>query len=173
MQGPNVSPAVRWTQVLGSAIVLYGLWLVLSGHYTPFLLGVGLAATAFSVYIAVRMELVDHEGFPSLNLTARLLTYIPWLIYEIVITNIAAVKIILSPSLPIRPVILRFTGQQKTDVGRVIFANSITLTPGTITMAVIGDEFVIHALDADAVGDMEEAEMNRRVASLEHAVRTA
>lgn len=167
VQEPNEHSTFRWAQVLASAAIIYGLWLALSGHYTPFLLAVGLAATAFSIFIAVRMELVDHEGIPSIHLSARLLTYIPWLIGEIVLSNLAAVKIILSPTLPIRPVMLRFRGLQKTDLGRVIFANSITITPGTITVAVVGEDLVVHALDGDAVGDMEEATMNRRVARLE------
>ncbi|MEX2582469.1 MAG: Na+/H+ antiporter subunit E [Gemmatimonadota bacterium] len=162
-----MSAVLRWTHILALGAVLFGLWLVLSGHYTSFLLMVGAASTFFAVYIAVRMDLVDHEGVPVIHLTARLWTYIPWLLKEIVLSNIAAVRIILSPDLPIKPMMLRVRSRQRTDLGRVIFANSITLTPGTVTVAVVGDTLFVHALDGESAGNMDDSEMNRRVAGLE------
>lgn len=153
---------------LGAGV--YATWLLLSGHYTPFLLIVGLICTALVVYIALRMDVVDAEGVPTMNLTAKFFTYMPWFVLEIVKSNLATARVILSPTLPINPLIFQVRGLQRTDLGRVIFANSITLTPGTTTIAVRGENLLVHALVADSATGMDEGEMNRRVASLERGL---
>lgn len=147
---------------------LFAVWLLLSGHLEPLLLGLGLLSCALVVVIAVRMDVVDHEGVP-VHLTRHLLAYLPWLVKEMVKANLAVMRVVLSPALPISPTIVRFRGLQKTDLGRVIFANSITLTPGTITVGVRGEELIVHALVSGFVDGMEEGDMNRRVAALEGA----
>lgn len=150
--------------------VVYGLWLILSGHYTPWLLGMGLVATILVVYVAYRMDVVDHEGVPIIHLSLRIIGYSFWLIGEVVKSNLAATRIVLSPTMRISPTVVRFRGQQRSDLGKVIFANSITLTPGTVTVAVKGQDFYVHALFEEAVDGIEEGEMNRRVAQLEEGV---
>ncbi|MQA89031.1 MAG: cation transporter [Gemmatimonas sp.] len=155
------------TQILALAVAIYAMWLVLSGHYTGLLLALGVVSTVGVVLVTIRMDLLDHEGVPLLHLTARVWTYIPWLIVEVVKSNLAATRVILDPKLPISPTIVRFRGKPHTDLGRFIFANSITLTPGTITVAVTGADFHVHALFWEAIDGIEEGEMNRRVRALE------
>ncbi|MEX2571879.1 MAG: Na+/H+ antiporter subunit E [Gemmatimonadota bacterium] len=155
------------TQVLVLGAVVYAVWLLLSGHYDPFLMTVGFVCTVLVVFFALRMEVVDSEGVPVIHLTARIWTYLPWLVVQIFLSNLAVTRIILSPGLPINPKLLRVRSLQRTDLGRVIFANSITLTPGTVTVAVTGGDLHVHALDGAAAGDMDDNEMNRRVATLE------
>lgn len=154
-------------QAITLVIVLYGLWILLSGFFTPFLLTLGLLSTAIAVVVAFRMDLVDQEGVPVIHLTRKFWTYVPYLIKEIVVSNIATAKIVLSPDLPAKPMIFRVRAKQRTDLGRVIFGNSITITPGTITLAIVGETLFVHALDGEAAGDMSENEMNARVAELE------
>lgn len=154
-------------QAVTLVIVLYGLWVLLSGFFTPFLLSLGFLSTIIAIVVAFRMDLVDHEGVPVIHLTRKIWTYIPYLIKEIVVANIATAKIVLSPDLPAKPMILRVRSKQRTDLGRVIFGNSITITPGTITLAIVGDTLFVHALDGEGAGDMTESEMNARVAELE------
>ncbi len=155
-------------RALGLGGILFGVWLLLSGHYTPLLLGLGVASSVLVVLIALRMDVVDHEGVP-LYLGRRVLAYIPWLLLEILRANINVARIILSPSLPVSPIIVHFQASQKTDLGRAIYANSITLTPGTITTGVDGSELEIHALTWADVDGREEDEMDRRVTWLERA----
>lgn len=143
---------------LGS--MLAAIWLLLSGHYTPLLLSFGAASVILVVYLAHRMDVADHEGVP-LYLGGRLLRYIPWLMKEVFVANIVVAKVILNPKLPISPIMVRFQGSQRTDMGRFIYANSITLTPGTITTGVDGNEFEIHALTFHDVDGKEENEMDR------------
>lgn len=156
---------LSYTLILGAAV--FAVWLLLSGHYDPFLLIVGVLCSAGVVYVALRMNVVDEEGVPMIHIGPRIFGYIPWFLLEIWKSNIDATKVILSPSLPINPKLFRVRGLQRTDLGRMIFANSITLTPGTITVAVQGDTFHVHALVGDSAEGMDEGPMNLRVARLE------
>jgi multicomponent Na+:H+ antiporter subunit E len=80
---------------------------------------------------------------------------------EIFVSNIVVAKIILDPKLPISPRMVTFRGTQTTDLGKVLYANSITLTPGTITTGIEGQDFRIHALTAEDLETDEESAMNR------------
>jgi multicomponent Na+:H+ antiporter subunit E len=146
--------------------MLFAGWLALSGHYTPLLLGFGVGSCALTVYIAWRMDVADHEGVP-IYMIGRFLLYLPWLLKEILVANINVARVILSPKLPISPIMVVFRSTQKTDLGRVVYANSITLTPGTITTGVEGDQLEIHALTWGDVDGREEDEMDRRVSVVE------
>ena len=153
-------------RAFGLGALLFGFWLLLSGHYTPLLLGLGVASTVLVVYLALRMDVVDHEGLP-LQLGGRFWRYAPWLLKEILVANLHVAKIILTPSLPISPIMVHYRSSQKTDLGRAIYANSITLTPGTITTGIQGDDLEVHSLTWVDVDGREEDEMDRRVTWVE------
>jgi multicomponent Na+:H+ antiporter subunit E len=156
-------------RAVGLGAMLAAMWLLLSGHYTPLILSFGAGSVILVVYLAHRMDVADHEGVP-LYLGGRLLRYVPWLIKEIFVANLAVAKVILDPKLPISPIMVHFHGSQKTDMGRFLYANSITLTPGTITTGVEGNQFEIHALTFHDVDGREEDEMDRRCTWVEGAV---
>lgn len=153
--------------VITLCAAVFGLWLLLSGHYTPLFFFLGGVSTAVSVWFALRMEIADQEGVPVVHVGPRLVTYIPWLIWEVFRSNVAVAAIVLSPAMRINPIVTHFRAKQRTVLGRVIMANSVTMTPGTITVAVTGDVLHIHALYRSAVDGIEEGPMNRRVAALE------
>lgn len=153
-------------RALGLGAILFGFWLALSGHYTPLLLSFGVGSTVLVVYIAIRMDVVDPEGVP-LQITARALLYLPWLLKEVFVANVQVAKVILDPKLPISPRMVVFHGTQDTDLGRAIYANSITLTPGTITTGVEGHDFQIHALRTADLETGEELEMDVRCTRVE------
>lgn len=159
-------------RAIGLGVVLLGFWLALSGHYTPMLISFGVGSSILVVWVANRMDVVDHEGVP-LHLTWRFLVYFPWLMKEVFVANIQVAKLILDPKMPISPRIVVFRGSQVTDLGRVIYANSITLTPGTITTGVEGKEYQIHALSAENLETGEEVEMNVRCTWVEQGRRPA
>jgi multicomponent Na+:H+ antiporter subunit E len=141
---------------------LFAVWLLLSGHYTPFILILGVASCVIVVAITKRMEVVDQEGHP-VHLTWRALIYWPWLMVEIIKANIDVAKRILIPSIGISPTMLRVKTSQTSDLGKVIYANSITLTPGTISVDVANDEILVHALSKGGADDLLTGEMDRRV----------
>lgn len=153
-------------RTVGLAAVLLSLWLVLSGHYTPLLIAFGVASVALVTAMSVRMEIVDRESVPF-HILVGLVSYVPWLVWEIFLSNVAVARVILSPRLPVSPTLVHYRASQETDLGRVIFANSITLTPGTVTTGVEGDDFRIHALMWSSVDGVEEGEMDHRVCRVE------
>ena len=148
------------------AAFLLAFWLVLSGHYTPMLVTAGVASAILCVLAAIRMRVADAEGHP-LEVFWNAVTYLPWLIAEIAKSAWAVTKIILHPQLPISPTMTIVRASQRTSVGIVTYANSITLTPGTITVGVNGNDLTIHALVNDGALDLEAGGMDRRVSQFE------
>ena len=136
--------------------------LLLSGHYDALLIGFGVLSCALVAAIAARMDLVDREGHP-IFLISRALRYWPLLVWEIVKANWDVARRALGYGLDISPTLLRVSASQKTDLGRVIYANSITLTPGTVSIDVDGGTILVHALSRDGAAALEEGEMDRRV----------
>jgi multicomponent Na+:H+ antiporter subunit E len=123
---------------LASLFVLLSVfWILLSGQFKAWLLIVGLLSILLVTWMAWRMKLVDEEGLP-LNLSLGAFAYWPWLAVEIVRSAANATRIILDPKLPIAPTMVRVKGSQKTAAGFTTYANSITLTPGTISVEAVG-----------------------------------
>jgi multicomponent Na+:H+ antiporter subunit E len=145
---------------------MFGLWLLLSGHYEPLILGFGVFSSLLVTYLAMRMDREDRYDFP-LILTPRLVLYWVWLIREILKSNFRVARIILTPRLPISPILVPFRACMKSDLARMIYANSITLTPGTITTGTEGDILRIHALTWQDVDGREEDEMGEHICGLE------
>jgi multicomponent Na+:H+ antiporter subunit E len=156
----------RLRHAIKLGLFLFAIWLLLSGHYTPLLLILGVLSTLLVVLLALRADLIDREMQPVL-LKPSVLLYWIWLAWEIIKSNIDVSRRILSPRLPISPTIFTIRAAQKTDLGRVTYANSITLVPGTVTMDVDEDVFTVHALTQDVAAQLKRGDMNRRVCSVE------
>ena len=153
--------------VVAAFALLFAFWLLLSGFFTPFLIAAGVGSSIAVVWFARRMDVVDHEGHPIHLAVPALLSYWPWLIKEIVKSAWDVTKVILSPKLPIQPTLVRFRPSQNTEVGLVTHANSITLTPGTITIEASRDEFLVHALTTAGAEGVTGGDMDARVARFE------
>lgn len=148
---------------LGALLVV--LWLVLSGHYGALLLSLGAASCALALFLALRMDRVDGEAIPLAMRAWRWVRYTAWLGVEIVKSNLAVARVLIDPRLPIRPAVFRVEATQRTLLGHVVYANSITLTPGTVSIDLHGDAINVHSLldpDLAALG-----EMDRRVSGME------
>jgi multicomponent Na+:H+ antiporter subunit E len=141
-------------------------WLLLSGYFTPFLLAAGAGSAVCVVLLAQRMRIVDREGHP-IQMIAAIVVYWPWLVKEIAKAAWEVTRIILDPRLPISPTLVRFKPLQKTQAGLTTHANSITLTPGTITVEATQEEFLVHALTRAGAAGVIGSEMDRRVAKVE------
>lgn len=145
---------------------LFAFWLALSGHYTPVLIIVGALCSVVCVLAAIRAGIADNEGHP-IELFSGAVTYFPWLILEIAKSAWSVTKIILHPRLPISPTMTMVRASQTTAAGLATYANSITLTPGTITVGVDGNCLTVHALVNDGALDLEDGAMDRRVSRFE------
>jgi len=147
-------------------IFLFLFWLLLSGYFTPFLLASGVGCALMVTWFAQRMNVIDAEGHP-IQLGARAIIYWVWLFKEIIKSAWDVSKIILHPKLPISPTLVRFKPSQISEVGLVLHANSITLTPGTITIEAHVKEFLVHGLTRGSAQGVINSEMDRRVSACE------
>lgn len=147
---------------------LFLFWLVLSGHYKPFLVAAGAGVAAAVVLFARRLALTDPESHP-IHLWRMMFLYWPWLAKEIVKSAWDVSWRIVHPRLPISPTLVRVKPSQRTSLGLVTHANSITLTPGTITVEAGDGEFLVHGLTAAGAQATVDSEMDRRIAALERA----
>ena len=148
--------------------ILSGTWLLLSGHTSPLLLSLGLLSVTAVVACVSRLEVLDDEGVP-VHLLPGLIRYVPWLIGQVIRSNLDVARRIVSPELPIHPSVIKVDATHHTEVGRVTYANSITLTPGTISLDVSAETIEVHALTEDAANDLMSGEMARRVQRAEGA----
>ena len=155
-------------QIFSLTGVLTVVWLAWSGHYEWLTLTLGAGSIAAVVALCARMQIVDDEGAPLGLRFLRLFAYVPWLTREIIKSNIDVARRIVTPGAPpIAPRVFKVPALQRTDVGRVVYANSITLTPGTITIDVGEDEMLVYALHEEAEAGVVEGTMNRKCAALE------
>ena len=144
--------------------ILFSLWLLMSGHYNVLIVSLGLISCAFCVYVAKRGKLVDDEGLPIFFMP-RLLNYLIWLFKEILKANLSTAKVIINGK--VEPEIFTVKTSQVTDVAKVTYANSITLTPGTVTTKIQKGVFEVHALNSDFGNDVRTNEMDKKVTWLE------
>ena len=150
-------------------VILLGMWLLMSGHYTPLITSLGIVSCGLAAALAHLMGGTDRDGLPT-HLFARLPGYLVWLCQEIIISNIATGRIILKGSTDEEW--FEVPATQTSDAGIVTYANSITLTPGTVTVDVTSDRdgktrFLVHALHPDFGDDVRDGEMDRRVSAVE------
>ena len=145
-------------------IVLFGFWLLMSGYYTPLILSLGVISCLLCVYLTIKGKFLDNETLP-IYFFPRLIQYTLWLIKEILKSNITTAKVILSKSE--QPELFSVKATQKTNEGKVTYANSITLTPGTVTTKIKNDIFEVHALTKDFGDDVRSSEMDKMVTWLE------
>ena len=151
------------------SILLALFWLLNSGHYSNLMLFLGVLSIAVVIFIAHRMDVVDHES-QSMGLSLAFTKYGLWLSKEIIVANVAVVKHIWLGNKTISPTMTKVKASQTTDVGKVIYANSITLTPGTISLDVRGDAILVHNLTSEMAEDLLTGDMDRRVTKLEGKV---
>jgi len=147
---------------LGLIGALALMWWILSGHTEPLIVGFGVASVAFSAGLAWRMlGQIDRECAPYV-LMHRLMPYWGWLGGEIARANLAVIRLALRPDLDLTPRFVRTPMAARTDLGSAVFANSITLTPGTVSIEIEQGDILVHALDASLADPAGFEEMARR-----------
>lgn len=153
------------------AAALFAYWLLLSGHYEPWLIAFGAVLSVAVVLFCWAKGITDAEGAPF-ALIGRGLLYWPWLLWQILISGLRVSRLILDPRLPISPTLARVKVKAASSVGLVTYANSITLTPGTISIEATerGRTIWVHAIES-AGADFENDEMNARVARFDGTIR--
>lgn len=150
-------------------VLLYGIWLLLSGLFDPFHMTLGLISTLI-VTLTSTKTLFGDQSRPLGNylaLAGRALGYTGWLLWQVVLSNLQVFALAMDPRLKedVDPHVLTFRTRLKSDLARYVLANSITLTPGTVTIKLDGDEFHVHAISRK-ISDGMPGEMEDRIAAL-------
>ncbi len=148
-------------------LVLVSFWIFMSGLFDIWHFGLGLLSCALVAYMSSDLLFKKFRSGKRLKESAAFIAYLPWLFYQIYLANIYVVKVALSPNLSnkIHPHIVKFKTKLKSEMAITTFANSITLTPGTITVHIEGDSFYVHALDTTLAGSLP-GEMEEKIAKI-------
>jgi len=147
------------------AVVLAAAWLLWSGFFKPLLLGLGVFSCLLVLLISYRMRLFGTEAI-SPGFILRLFRFWLWLGREIVRSSLQVTRVVLSPKLPINPTVTEFDSSCSRPLDLAILGNSITLTPGTLTVRIDKRHFLVHALTEEGASDVASGEMDRRVSEL-------
>lgn len=177
---PRSDTMSAWKPPVFLFLALFGLWLLWSGSYSlPFghghgegdhegswklTLGLGFLSTLAVTVLSWRMRILDENLVPF-HLTWPTLRYVPWLAVEVVKSNLDVIQRILKG--PIHPTVIKVKALARSDLARMTFANSITLTPGTLTLDAEDEVITVHSLSKRGAKVLEGGEMNRRIAHLE------
>ena len=152
----------RFSGILIIALVLY--WFSLSGYFDKTLLLIlGAISIGLVLFLVKRMNIMDAETVPYGH-TPRMLGYLVWLFKEIVKANVEVVRAVMSPELEVNPSLVKIPSSPNTEMGKTAFANSITLTPGTVSVEMTENEILVHALLSDMSDPDGFVEMGERSA---------
>ncbi len=158
-------------RLVGLYLALFAFWLLMSGHYEPLIVGFGVVSCAVTVYIARRKDFVDYSTL-SWYVKPTLPLYWLWLLGQILKSNLDVAKRCILPGNRIDPCIFRAPANQDTSVGVATYANSITLTPGTVSLQTWDHEIRVHALTRGTARDVLGGKMDGRICRVEGAVRS-
>ncbi len=146
--------------------ILMVFWALLSGKFDSFHLTLGVLCSLIIAFLSHDLLFANIRIGDIRVIVQRFLAYVPWHVYQIIVSNFHVAYLALSPKMPIDPQIIRYRTKLESDISWVAFANSITLTPGTVTVDITGNEFVVHALSAKVAEDLNAGEMEDRIAHI-------
>ncbi len=154
------------------ALLQFGLWLILSAERDWFHLSLGALTACTVAVLAARLvaqspPIIDGDGQAFRGIPwYRFVTYLPWLGAQVAVASLRVAWVVLHPRLPIDPRLVRVRAPFPHTLAKLTLANSITLTPGTVTLDVDGDDFLVHSLTESGEHELEEGTMVNRVSSL-------
>lgn len=155
------------------SLVYFLLWLIFNGRITFEIIVAGaFISFMLDVFIrkVLRLNLTARNLFMAVKILPHIAVYVIVLLVEIIRSNLAITKLVLSPQLDVEPCLVKFRTGLKTDAARVALANSITLTPGTITVSLEGDNLLVHALNRDIADGLEGSMFERLLSRMEGAL---
>lgn len=142
--------------------LLFGIWLLLSGFLTPLFIALGLGSAILSGLLARRMDAMSDDVY-RYYFSWQGLCYYTWLIREVITSSLRVTRLIWHPDLPISPTLGWVPYSQENREGVALYSNSITLTPGTVSIIIEDNQMQVHALEEDGLKDLQKGEMDRRV----------
>tara|TARA_Y100001960_G_scaffold105193_1_gene113239 strand:+ start:125 stop:676 length:552 start_codon:yes stop_codon:yes gene_type:complete len=151
--------------------IFFGVWFILSGHTEPEFIASGLLTATLAIFMANWLIASKSRSFPSLvGLTMGtikfILIYLPWLLWQILLSNLHVAKLILHPSLPVQPTIVQFEASLESEATQILLAQSITLTPGTVTIDASDGIFTVHCLSSTTRNGLVSADIHNKIAKI-------
>ncbi|ARU57778.1 cation antiporter [Oleiphilus messinensis] len=156
---------IAWPHILGWGAALTVFWLLLSGMFIPLMLFFGGLSIVLVLCIVKRMDTIDGE-IKSVYLGPKLMLYCAWLVAQIVKSSYHVVRLVWSKKPELSPTVALISTDRNAELGRVLYVNSITLTPGTLSIDIVDDVITVHALDKQSIQDLESGDMERRIAKV-------
>ncbi|ODS32684.1 MAG: Na(+)/H(+) antiporter subunit E1 [Candidatus Scalindua rubra] len=150
-----------------TVVTMFSFWILLSGEFTFILITSGIVASLIVAYLSHDVFIGKADIKVETGRVLRFIKYLPWLLWEIILANVEVAYLVLSPKMLIDPQLVPFKTELKTDLGIVTLANSITLTPGTVTVEANKEEFIIHAIWQKSAEGIISGEMQRKVRDIE------
>ncbi|BDX05249.1 Na+/H+ antiporter subunit E [Planctobacterium marinum] len=147
---------------LSFTVTLMVFWLLLSGHITSLMLSLEVISVVSVILLVHRLGMFDQETHPT-NLILKLPKFLSWLIADLIMSNLQVVKLIWQPKPQLSPALLTVNMHQPGDMERVIYANSITVTPGTLTVDLQNDTITVHTLTEDMSTTIRSGERDHKV----------
>jgi multicomponent Na+:H+ antiporter subunit E len=146
----------KWT------ILLSTFWLLLSGYIQPLLLGFGAVSVIVVLFVLKRMDDVDQEK-QEIGTGLRLMCYLPWLTWQIISSSLQVTKLIWGSADKVSPSLAIIKADSIPPHRRALYANSITLTPGTLSVDLVDDEITVHALQKSSIEELEQRAMEKKI----------
>ena len=148
-------------------LALCAFWVLLSGEIqSAYLMGVGVFCCAITTWFSVRLEIVGDEGQPTRGIRP-FIAYLPWLFWQVVLANVDVIKRVWRPERSIEPRFFTLPVQVRHPVAKALYANSITLTPGTVAIKCDDSSFLVHALTDEAEQALRSGDMEQRIQQME------
>ena len=154
-----------FARILFLALLVITAWVLWSGYLKPLLLGLGALSCLLTIWVVRRMGYFDDDTF-AFHYDWRLLGFWAWLGREVVLSSIQVARVVLRRKGDVEPEVVDIDGSGLGPVDLALLGNSITLTPGTLTLDVYEGRLLVHALTADGAAALRQGEMQRRVAAL-------
>jgi multicomponent Na+:H+ antiporter subunit E len=156
----------QFQNFVGTTVILFAFWMLLSGKFDAFHLTLGAICCVLVAYLFHDLLFANVRVGDMRVVAARFIAYIPWLIQQILLANIHVVSLVVRRRMPIDPRVVTFKTKLETDISCVTLANSITLTPGTITMDIKDGVFYVHAVSQKVADELNAGDMEDRVAHI-------
>lgn len=147
-------------------IALLIFWFMLSGHFSVIIVTSAIIYALIAAYFT-HDYFIERISYAGIIRIFKFIAYLPWLFWEIIMANLQVAYIVLSPKMPISPELVETETELKTDYGKTALANSITLTPGTVTVEITGQKILVHAITKDHADDIRERIIEKKIARIE------
>lgn len=148
--------------------VLFGFWVLLNGQWTTEIAVVGLVLSGLIyAFLCAYVGYSPRKEWQLVKRLGRIAAYGAYLVGQIFLSAWAVIRLVWSPRLVVEPQLAAFDSRLRTDAGRVTLANSITMTPGTITVDIQDGRYLVHCLDSELAEGLQDSDMERRIQHVE------